>query len=166
LFLPYLALVVLSIFTMIGLLSRMDSAAIQQRLRGAVPERLSGVVLIGFGVLFFLRGVGQVVKALTDQAALAWPEMGVLVADLLTTPTWVAGGVLLWRKRAFGYAAGMGLLFQSSMLFIGLLAFFIFQPFLTSTPFPVHDFVAVFVMGLICFIPFGLLVCGVITKGS
>lgn len=144
----------------------MDSAAIQQRLRGAVPERLSGGVLIGFGVLFFLRGVGQVVKALTDQAALAWPEMGVLVADLLTTPTWVAGGVLLWRKQAFGYAAGAGLLFQSSMLFIGLLVFFIFQPFLTAMPFPVQDFTVVFVMGLVCFIPFGLFAHGIITKGS
>jgi O-antigen/teichoic acid export membrane protein len=50
------------------------------------------------------------------------------------------------------------------MLFIGLLVFFILQPFLTDTPFPVTDFVVIAVMGLICFIPFVLFVRGVASK--
>jgi len=72
----------------------------------------------------------------------------------------VVGGVLLWRKQAFGYVTGVGLLFQFSMLFIGLFVYFALQPFLAGVPFPVNDFVAVFIMSLVCFVPFGLFVRG------
>jgi hypothetical protein len=41
-FVVYLALVVLSVYTIFTLLSQIDSAAIQGRLTGAVPERLAG----------------------------------------------------------------------------------------------------------------------------
>jgi len=162
----YLALVILSVFTMYRLLSSVDSAVIRQRLKGAVPERFAGGVLAGFGTVFFLWRSSLLVQAIIDQASLAEPELAVVVADLLTTPAWVIGGVLLWRRQAFGYLIGAGLLFQASMLFIGLLVFFILQPFLTVTPFPVVDFVVVFVMGLICFVPFGLFVRGLLSGGS
>ncbi len=165
-FLLYLALVVLSVYTMLGLLSRMDSAVIQQRLKGAAPERFAGGVLAGFGTVFFLWRISLLVQALTGQAALARPELAVAVADLLITPAWVVGGVLLWRRQAFGTVAGVGLLFQASMLFIGLLVFFALQPFLAATPFPVADFVVIFVMGLIFFIPFGLYVRSVLSRGQ
>ena len=164
LFLPYLALVVLSLYTVVGLLSSVDSAAVQQRLKGTVPERFAGGVLVGFGALFFLRGISQVVGIISGQVALTGPELAVLVADLVTTPSWVVGGILLWRRQAFGYVTGVGLLFQASMLFIGLLVFFILQPFLTATLFPVEDFVVIFIMGLVCFIPFGLFVRGVMSR--
>lgn len=161
---PYLVLVVLSVYTMYRLLSNIDSAAIQQRMKGTVPERFGGGVLVGFGVLFFLRGLGQVLGAISSQVPLTGSELGVLAADLLITPSWVIGGILLWRRQAFGYVIGAGLLFQASMLFIGLLVFFILQPFLAATPFPVDDFVVIFVMGLICFIPFALFARGIIKK--
>jgi len=158
----YLALVILSVYTIYLLLSRVDSLAIQQRLAGAVPERFTGGVLAGLSLLFFLRGVLQVVSVMIGQASLTGPELAVLIADLLVTPASVIGGILLWRRRPFGYAAGAGLLFQASMLFIGLLVFFILQPFLTSAPFPVVDFIVISIMGLVCFIPFGLFVRGVV----
>jgi hypothetical protein len=163
-FWPNLALAVLSIYTMLGLIASMDAAAIQKRLRGAVPERLAGGVLAVFGIVFTLWSIIVLVQALTGQATLSRPELATRVADLLITPPCVVGGVLLWRRQAFGYAAGAGLLFQASMLFIGLLAYFILQPFLTGAPFPVDDFVVVFVMGLICFIPFRLFVRGVSSR--
>jgi uncharacterized protein YacL len=104
------------------------------------------------------------VSALTGQAMLARPDLAVLVADLLTTPAWVAGRLLLWRRQALGYVTSAGLLFQTSMLFIGLLIFFVLQPFLTATSFPLVDFVVVFAIGLVCFIPFSLFVRAVIKK--
>jgi membrane protein implicated in regulation of membrane protease activity len=165
-FVAYLVLVLLSVYVMFRLLSSMDTTVIQQKLLGAVPERFAGGVLVGLSSLFFLRAVGQVVNALTGQSALSEPELGVLVADLLIMPACVVGGVLLWRQQAFGYVTGVGLLFQASMLFIGLLVFFILQPFLTASPFPVDDFVVVFVMGLVCFVPFGLSVRGVLSSDS
>jgi hypothetical protein len=166
LFALYLVLVALSVYALIHLLSRMDATTIQQQLSGVVPERLAGGVLVGFGVLFFLRSIGQVFGTLRGQTPLIGPELAVLVADFLTMPAWVIGGILLWRKQAFGYLSGAGLLFQASMLFVGLLVFFILQPFLTGTPFPVTDFVVISVMGLVCFIPFALFIRGMLSKGK
>jgi len=123
-FVFYLALAVLSIFTLVGLLSGLDAVSIGERLRGQVPERLAGGVLAEFGALFFLHSAGQIFVVIFNQAAPSAPELGKLMADLLTCPVWVLGGVLLWCRQAFGYVSGAGLLFQVSMLFIGLLAFF------------------------------------------
>ena len=46
-FLAYLALLTSSAYTLIGLVASIDAKAIQQRLAGAVRERLSGGMLIG-----------------------------------------------------------------------------------------------------------------------
>lgn len=151
----YLALVALSAFGLFRLITSLDAPAVQRQLAGAVPERLAGGVLAGLGSLFCLRALSQLVSAPTG------PELGVLVADLLTTPLWVIGGVLLWRRQALGYAVGLGLLFQGSLLFVALLVFFLLQPLVTAAPFALTDFVVIAVMGLVCFVPFGLFLRGV-----
>jgi len=164
-FVPYLALMALSIYALYRLLSSVEAMAVQNRLKGAVPERIAGGVLAGFGTLFFFYNIGLIVQIPTGQAALSVPELATAVADLVIIPAWVVGGVLLWRRQAFGYVVGTGLLFQASMLFIGLLIYFIVQSLLAAIPFRADDFVMIFVMGLICFIPFGLFVRGVLSGG-
>jgi hypothetical protein len=157
----YLTLVLLSTYTIYKLLSSLDSRSIQKQLAGKVPERFAGGVLAGFGFLFFVwRGI-LMVQSLIGSTVLSRPEFGTAIADVLLAPAWVIVGVSLWRKQAFGYAAGAGLLFQFSMLFIGLFVYFALQPVLADVPFPVNDFVAVLTMSLVCFIPFGLFVRGV-----
>ena len=160
-FLLHLALVTMSVYTLIGLVASIDGKVVQQRLTGAVPERLAGGVLAGLGLLFFLRVIGVMVDALISQTPIAETELALHTADFLITPAWVIGGVLLWRRKAFGYVTGLGLLFQASMLFIGLIIFLLLQPFLTTAPFVLVDVVVIFVMGLICFVPFALFVRGV-----
>ncbi|PKO19074.1 MAG: hypothetical protein CVU39_00555 [Chloroflexi bacterium HGW-Chloroflexi-10] len=160
----YLAQVLLSIIAIILILSQLFFPQIGEHLRGKVKERLCGAVLVGLGSLFFIRSAAQLVGTFSGQATLSQPELGVLLADLLTTPFWVAGGILLWRKHALGYAGGAGLLFQSSMLFVGLLVFFLLQPLVAGVPFPLEDFVVIAVMGLVCFIPFGLFVRGILHR--
>ncbi len=162
-FLPYLVLLALSVYMIFGLLCSMDLADIEQRLKGTVPERFAGGVLIGFGGLFFIRAAVQIVSTLTGQVSFTRPELAILVADVLITPAWIIGGLILWRRQVFGYITGVGLLFQTSMLFIGLLIFFILQPFLAGVSFPVADFVVIFAMGLVCFVPFGLFVRGILS---
>ncbi len=154
-FFVHLALAILSALAIFLHLSSVDGAAVQARLQGRVAERLGAGVLMGFGALFFLRAVAE----FFDGAA-NWAAFGVLVADGLTTPFWILGGLSLWRKQPLGYVSGAGLLFQASMLFIGLLAFFILQPFAAGVPFPLADFVVILVMGLIVFVPFGLFLRG------
>jgi hypothetical protein len=163
-FLSHLALVTLSVYTLIGLLASMDGKAIQQRLTGAVPERAAGGILAGLGLLFFVRLLGVLASALTRQTVLASTELALQTSDFVTTPAWVIGGVLLWRRKEFGYVIGLGLLFQASMLFIALIMFLLLQPLLTAAPLALADIVVISVMGLICFIPFALFVRGVISK--
>ncbi len=162
-FLLHLALVTLSVYTLIALVANIDGKVVQQRLTGAVPERLAGGVLTGLGLLFFLRVVGVLVNALISQTPITETELALHIADFLIVPAWVIGGVLLWRCKEFGYVIGLGLLFQASMLFIGLIVFLLLQPFLTSAQFVLVDVVVIFSMGLVCFIPFALFVRGVVS---
>ena len=163
-FLLHLTLVTLSVYTLIGLVASIDGKVVQQQLTGAVPERLAGGVLAGLGLLFFLRVIGAIVIALTNQTPIAETELALHTVDFMITPAWVICGVLLWRRKAFGYVTGLGLLFQASMLFIGLIIFLLLQPFFTTAPFAPVDVVVVFLLGLICFIPFALFVRGVLSN--
>jgi len=165
-FLLHLTLVTLSVYTMIGLVASIDAKVVQQRLTGAVLERVAGGVLAGLGLLFFLRVIGAMVHALTSWTPIAETELALHASDFLITPAWVIGGVLLWRRKEFGYVTGLGLLFQGSMLFVGLIIFLLLQPFLTAAPFALADVVVTFILGLICFLPFALFVRGVVSNRS
>jgi hypothetical protein len=163
-FLLHLTLVTLSAYTTIGLVASIDGNAVQHRLAGAVPERVGGGVIAGFGVLFFVRVVGVLVSALISQTPVAATELALHVTDFLIAPAFVIGGVLLWRRQALGYVTGLGLLFQASMLFIGLIFILILGPFITEAQFVLSDVVVIFVMGMVCFIPFALFVRGASSK--
>ena len=165
-FLLHITLVMLSAYTLIDLLASIDGRAVQQGLAHAVPECLAGGVLAGLGLLFFLRVVVVMIDALTSQTPIAEVELALNTTDFLIAPAWVVCGVLLWRRKEFGYVTGLGMLFQASMLFIGLIILMLIQPFLTAVPFVLTDVVVVFIMGLICFIPLGLFVRGVVSGRS
>jgi hypothetical protein len=161
LFFVHLGLAILSVAAIFLLLSSVDGVAVQARLQGRVAERFCAGVLMGFGALFFLRAVVEIFEGAAGMA-----EFGVLVADGLTTPFWILGGLYLWRKQPLGYVSAAGLLFQVSMLFVGLLVFFILQPFVSGVPFPLADFIVILVMGLVVFIPFGLFLRGMISSAD
>ena len=160
----YLVLAVASVYTLVGLVASIDGKAVQQRLTGAVPEKVTGGILAGLGLLFLLRVMGVIVGALINETVIADADLGVNIADFFVAPSLVIGGILLWQRKELGYVTGLGLLFQTSMLFIGLIGFMLLQPLLTTEPFAITDVIVVFVMGLVCFIPFVLFVRGVVAK--
>jgi hypothetical protein len=160
-FILHLALVMLSVYTLIVIVANIDGGAVKQRLADAVPQRLAGGILAGLGLLFFLRVIIVMVNALINQTPITEVELTLNSSDFIISPAWIACGVLLWRRKSFGYVTGLGLLFQASMLFIGLIIVLLLEPFFTNEPFALVDVVVVFIMGLICFIPFGLFVRGV-----
>jgi hypothetical protein len=162
----YLALIVLSVYAIIKLFTIVDGKKIQQRLTGGVHERISGMVLVAMGFLFMLQAAGAMIDPLINQIQITGIELAVHISDFLISPFLVIGGILLWRRKAFGYVNGLGLLFQASMLFIGLIVFLIIQPILTTTPFLLVDILVVAIMGLICFIPLTLFIRGVISKNN
>jgi hypothetical protein len=157
----YLALVLLSAYAIIAVLRAIDKNSIRQQLDGVVSVKLSGWVLAGLGGLFILRALGVIAQAGAGQAALPRYEIGVLVADMILSAIWVAGGVLLLLRKHLGYASGLGLLFSGSLLFIALIVFLLLRPVLTDAPFVLMDVVVVLVMGMVCFIPFFLYLWGV-----
>ncbi len=56
------------------------------------------------------------------------------------------------------------MLFHAATLFIGLLIYFFLQPLVAAVPFPLEDFIAIVPMALLCFVPFGLFMRGVLRK--
>ena len=165
-FLLHLALITLNVYTIIGLVANIDGKVVQQWLTGAVPERVAGGILAGLGLLFFLMVIGNIVYTLIGQTPIAETELALPTSDFLIAPSWVIGGVLLWRRKEFGFVIGLGMLFQARMLFIGLIISLLLQPFLTTAPFVLVDVDVIFIMGLIVFIPFVLFVRGVVSKRS
>ena len=163
-FLLHLTLVMLSAYTLIGLVASIDGKSVQNQLTGAVPERAGGGVLALLGILFFVRVIVVMVNAIIDQAPVPATELALNIADFLISPALVIGGVLLWRREALGYVTGLGLLFQESMLFIGLIFILILRPFMTAAQFMLSDVLVIFVMGMVCFIPLALFVRGAASK--
>lgn len=157
----YFALVCLSLYTLVQVLSSIEMHEVGRLLDGKVPARTTGGIVAAFGIIFILRVIVLVVSALVDQTAISKIDLGTMIADLVISPAMVVGGVQLWRNKALGYTTGLGLLFQASMLFIGLIFLMILQPMITEAAFVVTDIVVVAVMGLVCFVPFGLFLRGV-----
>lgn len=160
----YLALVGLSVYTCYGLLKSIEEQSVGERLSGVVPVKISGWVLIIFGVAFLFRAVGMIAQASLDGTRLPVSEIGVLIADLILSIFMIVGGAWLLRRMPLGYVSGLGLLFAASMLFIGLIAFLLLQPLLTAAPFSLVDIIVVFILGLLCFVPFVLFLRGVVSK--
>lgn len=163
-FLLHLLLAPMNLYATISLVADIDGTAVQQRLAGRVFEKAGGGVLIGLGVLFFVWAVEVIVSSVFRGTPIANSDFAVRVTDILVSPAWMIGGVLLWRHKALGYLGGLGLLFQASMLFIGLIAVLALRPFVSGGQIPVTGALAVFAMGLVCFILFALFLRGVAWK--
>jgi len=162
LFFLYLVIVVLSLYTLIGLVAVIDGELVKERLAGHVPERLGGGVLVLFGAAFMLLASATIIGNLSGQTALSQSELSVFVADFFVAPAWMIGGALLWWRQPLGYVGGTGLLFSASSLFVGVIGIVLLQAILEGTAFPLMDVIVLFGMGLVCFIPFALLVRGVL----
>jgi hypothetical protein len=161
LFLPYLVLVALSAYTLIGLVASIDGELVRQRLTGAVPARASGGILTGLAILIIVRQIAVIVTALTSQTPVATPELSSWIADFtLAVPLLLVSGILLWRRQALGYVAGAGLLLGYGVLALSLIPFFVLQARYTASPVDVTGMVAVLVMAALCFIPFAFFVRG------
>jgi hypothetical protein len=106
LFLLYVALTALSIYALIFGLVSMDACAISRRFRATTPVRWLGAYM-----LFFALGLGGVEIA----AILSIVVSGNVPADIeklqviyatdltLLIPNFVLGGILLFRRHAWGY---------------------------------------------------------------
>jgi hypothetical protein len=167
LFLPYLVLVALSAYTLIGLVASIAGEAVRQRLTGVVLARTSGGILAGLAILIIVRQIAVIVTALTSQTPVDTLELPSRIADFaVAVPALLVSGILLWRRKAIGYVASAGLLLGYGVLALGLIPFMVLQARYTASPIDVAGIVVVLVMAALCFIPFAFFVRGAASDRS
>jgi hypothetical protein len=162
LFLPYVALVTLSAYSIIGLVASIDGEQVRQRLAGVVPARTVGAILIVLALLTLAQDAsGAVATALAGIVPIVPAARHIWIADLvLEVPAVFLGGVLLWRRETLGFVAGAGLLFQYGLTPVALAAMMALQPVLTASPVDMGTIVALLVFALISFAPLVFFVRG------
>jgi len=159
-------LVLLCAYLTFVLVKEIDWHSVQNSLAGKVHEKISGGALIFYGIAFFFLAIGVITGSNTDKAGVTMPGIGVAIADLILSTLLFVGGISLFLRKPLGYASGMGLLFATSALFIGVILVVWLQPILTTAPFALEDLIVLFGMGLICLIPTGLFLRGVMSEGK
>jgi hypothetical protein len=164
--LPSLVLVLLCAVLIFVVLNSIDGKAVLGQLSGVVPAGASGALLVVFGGAFLIRAAGMLADTRALHTLPLKPEIGVLVADIVLSALWVASGITLLLRRPIGFASGMAALFVGCTLFLGLMLFMLVQPLITEAPFDPVGLLLVFVMGLVCFVPAGLFMRGVLLKGK
>lgn len=121
LFLPYVLLVVMSVYTILGIFASIDGDAARQRLSGIVPRRAAGGVLMAFAILFIAIDAYAVIATLLNHTPVDIKMQGTWIADFVVEcPALLVGGVLLWRRGSAGYAASVGLLLQIGALLVAV----------------------------------------------
>ncbi len=135
LFLLYIALVVLSAYTIIGIVASIDGSAVRQRLADLVPNRAAGGVLIALALLFIVIDAYAVITAILGNTPVDTQMQVPWIIDLIVEcPALFIGGVLLWKSTKLGYVAGAGLLLQIGALLIGVPVSFVLGALLTGSP--------------------------------
>jgi hypothetical protein len=160
----YILLNMLSAYAIFILMKGIEWNKVKDKLAGKIPEKFTGGFLVFYGVAFFLLALSVITGTNADQGTVSKPDIGVSIADMVLSALLFIGGILLFRRKPLGYVSGMGLLFAASTLFIGVILIVLLQPVLTNAPFVLEDVIVLSGMALICFIPTGLFMRGVLSS--
>jgi hypothetical protein len=166
LFILYILIVVLSAYTLIGLVASIDASLLQRRLGSAVPVRAAGTILFVLAVLFSIRNLSDIIAALASPSPEHDLVLQVWIADsVVVAPAWLVGGLLMWQRKPLGYVAGAGLLVVGCLLFAGAVVALAFPSLYTASPVDVHGIAFILVVGLRCFVPWVLFARGIASSG-
>ncbi|MFC1724598.1 hypothetical protein ACFL4T_03155 [candidate division KSB1 bacterium] len=161
LFIPHIFLIILSAYSIIGIIVSINADAVRQRLSGVVPAKTTGWILTSVAILVIVYLIVQIITVLINQTQPDNVELVQWIDDLVVgSPPLLVGGYLLLRRKALGYVAGAGLLLMCSMLFIGVIPAMVFQALSADMPIDVIGILIVLISGMVCFIPFVLFVRG------
>lgn len=123
LFLAYIALVTMSAYTAVGILVSIDGDLAFRRFAQRVPSRVIGGTLIVIALLFIALWTMLSINGLSAPGGLGAIPRSVVIMDFtVQLPALLVAGVLLWRRRPFGYVAVPGLLLQLMAYLLGLSA--------------------------------------------
>jgi len=158
----YLVIVLLSLFLVVRLINQFDGIAVKELLIRKTAENFGGVVLMLLGLVF----AGRASTLIFSERYMPATILALNLSDIILSISWIVAGFLLLRRKEIGYLLGLGMLFQGSMLFIGLIALMVVQPTMDGSPILFGEIIQVAVMGLIVFIPFYLFLRGVISADA
>ncbi len=160
-FLPYLIIIALSIYTTIGIIATIDGNSIHQRFMNKVPARFPAGVLIILTVFVAGRQIALIIDALMKDAHPDVFETVLWINDFIVmVPALLLGGIFLWLKKPLGYVVGGGLLFSYGLLSLGLFPVMVYQSMFDNMPVEWDAIIVVGVMVLLCFIPYILMTRG------
>lgn len=129
LFLLWVVVLGLSIYTLIGGVTRLDPARVRASFRGQAPVRSTAGLLIAIGVLFGALWLSEIIPAtlagtippaLADTGLVANPVHVLDLAVLL--PAAVLAGVLVAKRRALGYLLAPVVLMATVVLAVGIVS--------------------------------------------
>jgi hypothetical protein len=161
LFLPYLILISLCIYTLIGIIVCIDSNEVTRILTDAIPTKISGGILMGLAALIVLREVVLIINALINKTQIDTQELALWIHDVtIMSPVIFIGGLFLWKKHPLGYTVGAGLLITYGILSLELIPLLAIQAHLKNTYLELSTIITVGIMGIICLIPFWYFVRG------
>ena len=125
LFLVWVAVFGLSVFTLVGGLTSLDPIRVRSRFAARAPVKSTGALLVGIGSVFYALWLSEIVPSLfagTTPEILVesgLPTNPVHVLDLAVfLPTAILAGILLRRSRPWGYVLAPMILV--GMVFISL----------------------------------------------
>jgi hypothetical protein len=167
LFLPYVALVTLSMYASIAVIVSIDRDAVRDRLAGRIPARSIGGFLAGLAILFTTLWTALNLTAAGSGQPIDPVLRVVTIMDLgLQLPALLLGGVLLWRGSSLGYLAAAGLLLQAAAYLAGLSAITLLQESLMAVPIDPVAVIPGFVVGAIGFAFVGIFVRGALARAG
>lgn len=162
LFIPYLILVTLSIYTIIGLIASIDSEHVRQKLKAYVPIRTAGAILFTIACLVIIYQTYSITITLIKQSKVDQIMIAQWIVDLVfASPPFIIIGFFMMRRKAIGYVTGISLLLFSSVIFIGVVPFLIVESILTNNPVDVIGILVVLASSMVCFIPLLFFIRGI-----
>lgn len=129
LFLVYVAVLGLSVYALAGGISSLDPTRVQEAFSGRAPTTLTGGFLVAIGAGFYLLWLSEAVPAMLADGTpeflreVGLPTNPVHVLDMgLLLPAALLAGVLLIRRRPWGYLLAPAVLGGIILLGLGIVA--------------------------------------------
>ncbi|MGH8945005.1 MAG: hypothetical protein ACRDVL_02515 [Acidimicrobiia bacterium] len=129
LFLVYVAVFGLSIYALVGGLASIDPERVKESFTSRTPLRTASTVLIAIGAVFYLLWLSEVIPATLGNATpqslveAGLPTNPVHVLDMaVLLPATMLAGVLLTKRREWGYCLAPLLLGSLALLGLGIVA--------------------------------------------
>lgn len=156
----YLMVFCLSLYSLIGLMSAIQSEQLSSALSGIIPARTFGSILFGLGSIVLARQAGLFISHLKASTAATQSDIALWISDCMISPALIILGVMLWQKKAFAYVGAGSVFFGFGLLSLGVIPVFMMQEKMKGASAGPVDISVLAVFALLCLVPFMYFVKG------